>query len=87
MRTSSAATATAVATAQDAAIRPLTTQLDEVRRTQYQQQGEKAQVQESRDKGSNVNMWIALVVVVIFGLLSFLTGAIGIGIALYFGTQ
>lgn len=87
MRNQVAAAATAAATSLAAALVPLQEAIADLRRAQYEQQGQKAQVTETRSKGANNGLWIGIAIAGVFGLLSFVTTVAAIGIAIYFGTQ
>jgi hypothetical protein len=54
--------AAAAATALAAALSPIQTDVADLRKAQYEQQGQKAQVTETRSKGASTGLWIGLVI-------------------------
>lgn len=62
MRTQVAAAATAAATALGAALEPIIKDIADLRRAQYEAQGQKTQVVEKQAQGQNTGLWIGIVV-------------------------
>jgi hypothetical protein len=62
MRTQVAAAATAAATALGAALEPIIKDIADLRRAQYEAQGQKTQVVETQAHGASTNMWVGLAV-------------------------
>ena len=61
MRVSNAATATTTAQALATAVAPLSSAIESLRQTQFQQQGAREQVTETREKGASTTNWIGLI--------------------------
>jgi len=60
LRNTVAAAAAAAATALNTALDPIQKAIDDLRRAQYEQQGQKAQVVESQAKGGSIGLWVGL---------------------------
>ena len=58
LRNTVAAAAAAAATALNTALDPIQKAIDDLRRAQYEQQGQKAQVVESQARGGSVGLWV-----------------------------
>lgn len=84
LRNQVAAAATAQTVALAAALEPIIKDIADLRRAQYEQQGQKAQVQEGRERGSNFGLWvgIGLTVVTIFVTFTFSAATIGVTLLL-----
>jgi len=74
MRTQVAATAAAGGTALAAALDPIIKDVAELRRAQYEAQGQKTQIIETQTKGGTTSSWMGLAVAACVGLLSILLG-------------
>ena len=62
LRASVAAAATAAQISLAAALEPLQKAIDDLRRSQYQEQGQKTQVVETQAKGSSTGLWVGLAI-------------------------
>lgn len=82
-RSQVAAAATAAATSLAAALVPIQERLAELTRLQYEQQGQKQQVVESRAVGGSVGMWIGVGIAFIGLTIS----AVAITVSVYFATH
>jgi cobalamin biosynthesis Mg chelatase CobN len=82
MRTQVGATATAATVALAAALEPIIKDVAELRRAQYEAQGQKTQIVETQAKGGSASNWMGLAVAACVGLLSVLlaVGAIVISV-------
>jgi cobalamin biosynthesis Mg chelatase CobN len=82
MRTQVSATASAATTALAAALEPIIKDVAELRRAQYEAQGQKTQVIETQTRGGTTSSWMGLAVAACVGLLSILlaVGAIVISV-------
>lgn len=78
MRTQVTAAATAAAANQAAALAPMQVAIEDLRRAQYEAQGQKTQVVEHQAKGANAGLWIGVAI----GALGLLVAAVSIAIAL-----
>lgn len=85
MRTQVAAAATAAAGAQAVALEPITKAIEDLRRSQYESQGQKNQVVETGARSGNTAMWMAIGVSVAAMGSSLLLGLAGVAIALFGG--
>jgi cobalamin biosynthesis Mg chelatase CobN len=81
MRTQVAAAATAATVGLTAALDPIQKAIDDLRRAQYEQQGQKQQVTESR--GGSALLWQIVAAVVAFGAAGLTAVSIIIGVAFY----
>ena len=75
-------TATATATALQTTIAPILTAVEELRRAQYEAQGQKTQVVESRAAGGSFGMWVGVAVGGLALFFSIVIGVISIVIVL-----
>jgi hypothetical protein len=82
LRTQVAATATAGTVALAAALEPIQKDIADLRRAQYEAQGQKTQVVETQAKGGGFGLWVGLVIAGVVGLLSFLTALAGLILAM-----
>ena len=79
MRAQQAATAQASQEGLTQALRPLQAAIDDLRRSQYEAQGQKTQIVETHAKSSNVGLIVGIVV----GLFSTTIGSLMLGLALW----
>jgi hypothetical protein len=70
MRTQVGATATAATVALAAALEPIIKDVAELRRAQYEAQGQKTQIVETQAKGGSTSNWMGLAVAACIGFLS-----------------
>jgi len=82
LRTQVQATAAAGVVGLTAALEPIQKDIQDLRKAQYEAQGQKTQVIETHAKGGNVGMWIGLGIAAVVGLSSFMLGAAGIVVTL-----
>lgn len=82
LRTQVLSVQTATATALAAALDPIQKSIDDLRRAQYEQQGQKTQVSESQAKTGVSGMWIGLIVAAIGTVIALILGIAGIIITL-----
>jgi hypothetical protein len=82
MRTQVGATATAATVALAAALEPIIKDVAELRRAQYEAQGQKTQIVETQARGGSTSNWMGLAVAACVGLLSILlaVGAVVISV-------
>ena len=78
LRTQVAATATAGTIALGAALEPMQKDIQDLRRAQYEAQGQKTQVIESTTKSGSIGLWIGIAVAAIGAGFSMLIGLAGI---------
>lgn len=76
LRTQVAAAATAAQTGLAAALEPIIKDIADLRRAQYEAQGQKTQVVETQAKGANSGLWWIVGGTVVFGTLMFVLAAI-----------
>jgi len=82
LRTQVAATATAGTVALAAALEPIQKDISDLRRSQYEAQGQKAQVIESTTKSNNWGMWIGLGIAALALGATLILGIAGVAVAL-----
>jgi hypothetical protein len=82
MRVQVAATATAGTVALSAALDPIKNDIQDLRRAQYEAQGQKAQVIEHRDTGGETRGWIVVAIAVAAVSSSVILGVVGIAVTL-----
>lgn len=75
MRTQVAAAASAAATSLAAALEPIQKDIQDLRKAQYEQQGQKTQVTEGRAKGASTGLWVGIAVAALLGFMSFVAAA------------
>jgi hypothetical protein len=73
------ATATAATVALAASLEPIQKDIADLRRAQYEAQGQKAQVVETRGSNANIGMWVGVVV----GIVGMLFGLAGVVVAIF----
>lgn len=83
LRNQVAAAATAQTVALAAALEPIIKDIADLRRAQYEAQGQKSQVVESHAAGANVGLWVGLA----FGAFSLILAAASMAFAVYIGTR
>jgi hypothetical protein len=74
-------TADAMRVSQAAAIAPLTTAIEDLRRSQYEAQGQKTQVVETQAGGRNVALWVGLGISAVALLISFVVAVVAVLVA------
>jgi hypothetical protein len=77
MRSQVASSASAASEALARSLDPIQKDIADLRRAQYEQQGQKSQVEDSRAKGSSVGLWIGLSVSAFFGFMGVAIGISG----------
>jgi hypothetical protein len=77
MRSQVAASAAAASDALARSLDPIQKDIADLRRAQYEQQGQKLQVDDSRAKGSSIGLWIGLAVSTVFGFIGVAIGISG----------
>lgn len=87
LRAQVAAAATAAVTGLAAALEPIQKDIADLRKTQYEQAGQKAQVGETRQRGAGVGLWIGLAVAGVGLMITGLGFLISTGVAIYALTQ
>jgi hypothetical protein len=87
LRAQVAAAATAAVTGLAAALEPIQKDIADLRKTQYEQAGQKAQVGETRQRGAGVGLWIGLAVAGAGFVLTGFGFLISTGVAIYALTQ
>ncbi len=83
LRNQVAAAASAATVALAAALEPVQKDIADLRRAQYEAQGQKTQVVETRAMGANVGLWVGVVV----GGFSFLLALAALSFTVYIGTH
>jgi len=78
LRTQVAAAASAATIALAAALEPVQKDIADLRRAQYEAQGQKTQVVETHAKGTNMGMWLGILVAVIVGVSTIMLGIAGV---------
>jgi len=86
-RTQVAAAAQAQTVTIGAALVPIQEAIADLRRVQYEQVGQKAQVIEGRSGGANVALWVFGAIAALGVLGTLFMGAVSLGVAIYFGTR
>jgi len=81
MRTQVSATASAATTALAAALEPIIKDVAELRRAQYEAQGQKTQIIETQTKGGTTSSWMGLAVAACIGFLSIIMAVAAIVIS------
>ena len=75
LRNQVAAAASAATVALAAALEPVQKDIADLRRAQYEAQGQKTQVVETRERGGSVGLWVSLAVAVMVGFATVVIGA------------
>ena len=81
LRAQAAATAVLNESRLAVALDPITKAVAELRQMQYKQQGERAQVQESREKGGATSNWMGLVVAISIGVGTLVLGVAAVAVS------
>jgi hypothetical protein len=82
MRTQVGATATAATVALAAALEPIIKDVAELRRAQYEAQGQKTQIVETRQKGDAAGNWLGLVIGASIGVCTVVLAIAGVAVSI-----